>query len=75
MVTDDDLRHMVHLDDKEGQGLVVLLLAPAEEDPPQLLIDDGVIRLLEVDEGCIVSLLLALPRVDLGYEPRNMSEG
>ena len=66
VVTNDDLRLLVHLDDEEGQGLVVLVLAPAEEDPPELLPVDGVISLLEVDEGCIVPPLLALPRVDLG---------
>ena len=66
MVANDDLRLLVHLDDEEGQGLVMLILAPAKEDPPELLPVDGVIRLLEVDEGCIVTSLLALPRVDLG---------
>ena len=48
MVADDDLRLLVHLDDEEGQGLVVLILAPAEEDPPELLPVDGVVGLLEV---------------------------
>ena len=66
MVADDDLRLLVHLDDEEGQGLVALVLAPAEEDPPKFLSVDGVISLLEVNEGCIVPPLLALPRVDLG---------
>ena len=69
MVADDDLRLLVHLNDQKGQGLVALILAPAEEDPPELLSVDGVIRLLEVDEGCIVTSLLALTRVDLGQEP------
>ena len=66
MVANDDPRLLVHLDDEEGQGLVVLILAPAEEDPPELLPVDGVISLLEVDEGCIIPPLLALTRVDLG---------
>ena len=66
MVTDDNLRLLVHLDDEECQGLVTLIFAPTQEDPPELLPVDGVICLLEVDEGCIVSPLLALPRVDLG---------
>ena len=51
VTTDDDLRLLVHLDDEEGQGLVVLVLAPAEEDPPQFLSVYGVISLLEVNEG------------------------
>ena len=66
MVANDDLRLLVHLDDEEGQGLVTLVLAPAEQDPPELLPVDGIICLLKVNEGCIVPPLLALPRVDLG---------
>ena len=66
MVAEDDPRVLVHLDDEEGQGLVALVFAPAEQDPPELLAVDGVICLLEVNEGCIVPPLLALPRVDLG---------
>ena len=66
MLANDDSRLLVHLDDEQGQGLVVLILAPAEEDPPELLPVDGVVGLLEVDKGCIVPPLLALPRVDLG---------
>ena len=66
MAADYDPRLLVNLDDEEGQGLVVLVLAPAKKDPPELLSVDGVIRLLEVDEGCVVSPLLALPRVNLG---------
>ena len=62
MVADD----VVHLDDEEGQGLVALILAPAQKDLPELFSVDGVIRLLEVDEGRICSPLLALPGVDLG---------
>jgi predicted metal-dependent enzyme (double-stranded beta helix superfamily) len=63
---DDDLRLLVHLDDEEGQGLVTLIFAPTQEDPPELLSVYGVIGLLKVDEGCIVPPLLALTRVDLG---------
>ena len=66
MVADDDPRLLVHLDDEKGQGLVALIFAPTQEDPPELLPVDGVVGLLEVDEGCIVPPLLALPRVDLG---------
>ena len=66
MVANEDPRLLVHLDDEEGQGLVTLVLAPAEKDPPELLPIDGVIGLLEVDEGCIVTPFLALTRVDLG---------
>ena len=66
MAADDNPRLLVHLDDEEGQGLVALALAPAQEDPPELLPVDGVICLLEVDEGRICAPLLALPGVDLG---------
>ena len=66
MVADDDPRLLVHLDDEEGQGLVALILAPAQEDLPELLSVDGVICLLEVNEGCICAPPLALPGVDLG---------
>ena len=66
MIANDDSRLLVHLDDEECQGLVVLIFAPAQEDPPELLPVDGVVSLLEVDEGCIVPPLLALPRVELG---------
>ena len=69
VVADDDPRLLVHLDDEEGQGLITLVLAPAEEDPPELLQVDGVISLLEVDEGRIVPPFLALTRVDLGQQP------
>ena len=48
MVANNDLRLLVHLDDEEGQGLVALVSAPTEEDPPELLSVDGVIGLLEV---------------------------
>ena len=66
MTADDNLRLLVHFDDEEGHGLVALALAPAQEDPPELLSVDGVIGLLEVDEGCISAPNLALPWVDLG---------
>ena len=66
MVANDDPRLLVHLDDEQGQGLVVLILAPAEKDPPEFLSIDRVIGLLEVDEGSIVTPFLALTRVDLG---------
>ena len=66
MAADDDPRLLVHLEDEEGQGLVALALAPAQDDLPELLPVDGVICLLEVDEGRIVVALLTLPRVDLG---------
>ena len=66
MIAYDDLRLLVYLDDEEGKGLVVLVLASAEEDPPELLSVDGVICLLEVDEGRRCAPLLALPGVDLG---------
>ena len=60
VVVDDYLRLLVHLDDDEGQGLVVLILAPTKEDSPEFLSVDGVICFLEVDEGCVVTPLLAL---------------
>ena len=66
MTADDNPRLLVHLDDEERQGLVALAFAPAQEDPPELLSVNGVICLLEVDEGCICAPLLALPGVDLG---------
>ena len=44
----------------------MLILAPTKEDTPELLSVDGVICFLEVDEGCVVTSLLALTRVDLG---------
>ena len=66
MTADDDPRLLVHLDDEEGQGLVTLGLAPAQKDLPELFSVDGVISLLEVNEGRVVAPLLALPGVDLG---------
>ena len=73
MAADDDPRLLVHLDDEEGQGLVLLVLASLSQGTPELLPIDRVVGLLEVDEGCVVPPLLALPRVDLGQEPGNMS--
>ena len=72
MLSNDNLRLLVHLDDEQGQGLVPLVAAPAGQDTPELLSVDGVVGLLEVDEGRVVPPLLALPRVDLGQEPGNM---
>ena len=66
MAADDDPRLLVHLDDEEGQGLVALILAPAQKDPPELFSVNGVICLLEVNEGRVVAPLLALPGGELG---------
>jgi len=66
VTTDDNPRLLVHLDDEEGQGLVALVLAPTQKDPPELFSVNGVISLLEVNEGRVVAPLLALPGVDLG---------
>ena len=66
MAADDDPRLLVHLDDEEGQGLVALILAPAQKDLPELFSVYGVISLLEVNEGRVVAPPLALPGVDLG---------
>ena len=73
MLSNDNLRLLVHLDDKKGQGLVLLVLASLSQDTPELLSIDGVVGLLEVNEGRVVPPLLALTRVDLGQEPGNMS--
>ena len=73
MLADDDLRLLVHLDDEKVQGLVLLVLESFSKDTPELLPVDGVVGLLEVNEGRVVPPLLALPRVDLGQEPGNMS--
>ena len=73
MLPYDDLRLLVHLDDEEGQGLVLLVLASFSEDTPELLPVDGVICLLEVYKSCIVTPFLALPGVDLGQDPGDMS--
>ena len=37
MLPNEDLRPLVHLDDEQGQGLVLLILAPTEQDFPELL--------------------------------------
>ena len=73
MLADDDPRLLVHLDDEQGQGLVLLILTPAGQNTPELLSIDGVVGLLEVDEGRVVPPLLALPRVNLGQDPGDMS--
>ena len=73
MLADDDPRLLVHLDDEQGQGLVLLVLASFSEDTPELLPVDGVICLLEVYKSCIVTPFLALAGVDLGQEPGDMS--
>ena len=56
---------MVHFDDEQSQSLVLLTLAPLEQDFPELLPIYGVVGLLEVDEGRVVPSPLSLPRVDL----------
>ena len=68
MLPNEDLRPLVHLDDEQGQGLVLLALAPAQQDFPELLSVDGVIGFLQVNERSIVPSLLPLPRVDLREE-------
>ena len=40
--------------------------------PPELFSVDGIVGFLKVNEGCVVSSLLALPRVDLGEESRHV---
>ena len=69
MLSNDDLRLLVHLDDDQGQGLVALVAAPTHKDTPELLPVHGVAGFLKVDEGRVVPPLLALPRVDMGQEP------
>ena len=73
MLPDDYLGLLVHLDDQQGQGLIALIPASATQDPPELLSVNSVVCFLEVDEGRVVPPFLALPRVDLGKEPRNVS--
>ena len=73
MLPNNDLRLLVHLDDEEGQGLFLLVLASFCKDTPELLPVDGVVGLLEVNEGRIIPPLLALPRVNLGQESGDMS--
>ena len=72
MLPNDDLRLLVHLDYDHSQGPVGLILAPPAQDPPELLSVHRVVRLLKVDEGCILPPLLPLPRVDLGHQPANV---
>ena len=72
MLPDEDLRLLVHLDDEQGQGPVALIEAAAVQDLPELLPVDGVVGLLEVDEGREVSSLLPLSWVDLCEELRHM---
>ena len=69
MSPDDDLRLLVHLYNEQGQCLICLIFAPAKQDLPELLAVDGIVRLLEVDEGRVAPPLLPLPRMDLGKEP------
>ena len=73
MLADDDPRLLVHLDDEQGQGLVLLILTPAGQNTPELLPVYGIVGLLEVNEGRISPPLLSLTRVDLGQEPGDMS--
>ena len=68
MLSNDDLRLLVHLDDEQGQLLVPFVFASAAKDPPQFLSADSVISLLQINEGCELSSLLALPWVDLSEE-------
>ena len=72
MLPDEDLGLLVHFDDEKGQSLVLLILAPLEQDFPELLPIYGVVGLLEVDEGRVVPPLLALTRVDLREESRDV---
>ena len=73
MLSNEDLRLLIHLDDEQGQGLVLLLLAPTEQDFPELLSVDGVIGFLKVNECRVVPSLLPLPRVDLREKSGNVS--
>ena len=68
MLPNEDLGLLVHFDDEQSQGLILLTLAPLEKDFPELLPIYGVIGLLEVDEGRIVPSPLTLRRVDLREE-------
>ena len=75
MLSNDYLRLLVHLEYEHSQCLVGLVLAPATQDPPELLPVDSVISLLQVDEGSILPPLLALPGVDLGHQFTNVCGG
>ena len=65
MLPNEDLGLLVHFYDEQSQSLVLLILAPLEQNFPELLPIYGVIGLLEVDEGRVVPSPLSLPRVDL----------
>jgi hypothetical protein len=54
VLSNEDLRPLVHLDDEQGQSLVLLVLAPVQQDFPELISVDGVIGLLEVNECRII---------------------
>ena len=73
MLPNEDLGLLVHFDDEKGQSLVLLILAPLEQDFPELLPIYGVIGLLEVNESRVVPSLLSLPRVDLREESGDVS--
>ena len=72
MLPDDHLRLLVHLDDEQRQGLVSVVAAAATQDSPQLLSVHRVVGLLQVDEGCELPPLLALPWVNLSEESSYM---
>ena len=72
MLPNEDLGLLVHFDDEHSQSLVLLILAPFEQNFPELLPIHSVISLLEVDEGRVVPPLLALARVDLREESRDV---
>ena len=65
MLPNEDLGLLVHFDDEKGQSLVLLILAPLEQDFPELLPIYGVVGLLQVNDGRVVPSPLSLPRVDL----------
>jgi len=75
VLSNEDLRPLVHLDDEQGQGLVLLILAPTEQDFPELLSVDGDIGFLQVNQRSLVPSLLPLPRVDLREESGSTSSG
>ena len=59
MLPNEDLGLLVHFDDEKSQSLILLTLAPLEQNFPELLPIYGVIGLLEVDEGRVIPPLLA----------------
>ena len=73
MSSDYDLRLLIYLDDEKDQGLICLVFPPATQDFPELLAADGIVCLLEVNEGRLDPPFLALPRVDLRKESRHVS--